>query len=108
MQTQKDKVIIDTSDTPDLKEYFTRLEPGDECSAKTLNMSLDSFDDGIAILSINDVELEKPKGVEGAEGAEADKDDDVDENEPVSAKLYKTKKKEAAQADSAVGEVDGG
>lgn len=95
MQTQKDKVILDVSDDPKLKEYFSRKEPGEKCKL-TMTTSLDENEGDTVILSIDpdeEIKVEMGKGEkepaapkenpsaaeqlysEQSDGAEPDEDD---------------------------------
>ena len=50
----KDKLTLDLSDSPELKEYLTRKEPGDTCHAR-VTVSLDEIGEDLAILSVEDI-----------------------------------------------------
>jgi hypothetical protein len=83
MQTQKDKLILSTEDYPELKDYFSTMEPGDKCAFKG-TASLDENGEGTVILSVDDITFPKNKAGKTGEKDAAD--------ESVASKLYKGRK----------------
>jgi hypothetical protein len=60
MEAQKDVVTLDVSNDPDLKEYFSRKETGDECTGK-FKLQFDELDGDLVRLNITDVKFEMGK-----------------------------------------------
>jgi len=50
----KDKICLDTTDTPDVAEALSRKEPGDEVTYKG-KATIDSNSDGMVTLSITEI-----------------------------------------------------
>lgn len=55
-----DKIVLDVSDSPELKDYFSRKEAGETCSGK-FEATLDEAGEKTVILSIDDIQLHAGK-----------------------------------------------
>lgn len=91
MQTiPKDVLIVSTKDNAPLKEFFSRLEPGDTVSLapKGTKFSFTEFADDVARLDIDEIAF-KGMAAPAAEG-----------EEPVSVKAIKSEKDEVAGEDA--------
>lgn len=71
----KDKIIIDTTDSAEVKEMFSRLAPGDECSGK-FTASLDEAGEQIITLSIKSLQMNEPTDDEATAEPEPDEDEE--------------------------------
>jgi len=87
-----DKIILDVSDSPDLQDYFSRKQPGDECSG-TFKGTLDESTDGTVTLSITDVSIDGAKDDETGEPA----DDEYQEGDSAATTLFKSRKAKASK-----------
>ena len=86
MQTQKDKLILDTNDNDTLKEYFSRKEVGEKCKITSMTVSLDSNDNGVVVLSVDpdeDITFTMPKGDKSSKAG--------DTADGAAARMYKDK-----------------
>lgn len=80
MQTNKDTVILDISDSNDLQELFSRLEAGDKVRFRGEG-SLQDKTEGVVVITIEEVKVSAPAAKQAAE-----KDNN---DEPVSVKAAK-------------------
>lgn len=79
--SQKDKIILDTADSSDITDHFSRLSPGDEVSG-TFKATLDEAGQKVVTLSIKEITIDNAAPVTMAK---ADGGDD----EPASITVLK-------------------
>lgn len=82
---QTDKVILDVSDNPELKEYFSRKEVGEKCKL-TMTVSLDDSEGDTVVLSIDtdeDIKVQMPKGDTGQSA--------TGKSDSAASRMYKSK-----------------
>jgi hypothetical protein len=74
MNTLKDKIIIDCNgdENKAIAEKLSRAEPGDKVEFSRLSASIDSYENGIATLSIEEIAVSGKKVVEKEEEEEAE------------------------------------
>lgn len=93
MIQHNDKLVLDTSDDNELKDYLGTKSAGDECSF-TVRVTLDEQTDNQAVFSVEDLVIDSYRETEDAEPDEEDPvDGPVDEDDhPVIMIMGKGKK----------------
>jgi hypothetical protein len=88
-----DKIVLNPTDSADITEMFSRLNPGDEVSGK-FKATLDEAGQKTVVLSISEIEFDKNEEGEKAEGEEDDEEGEGDEGENDSAAVKMMKSQE--------------
>mgnify|MGYP003649991877 CR=1 FL=1 len=96
MIQHNDKLVLDTSDDNELKDYLGTKSAGDECSF-TVRVTLDELTDNQAVFSVEDLVIDSYRETEDAEDAEPDEEDPIDgpvddDDHPVIMLMSKGKK----------------
>lgn len=93
MIQHNDKLVLDTSDDNELKDYLGTKSAGDECSF-TVRVTLDEQTDNQAVFSVEDLVIDSYRETEDAEPDEMDEEGDSEEagTHPVMMIMSKGKK----------------
>mgnify|MGYP003152703170 CR=1 FL=1 len=93
MIQHNDKLVLDTSDDNELKDYLGTKSAGDECSF-TVRVTLDEQTDNQAVFSVEDLVIDSYRETEDAEPDEMDEEGDSEEagSHPVMMIMAKGKK----------------
>ena len=83
-----DKVVLNLSDNPEMAEYFSRKEPGEECTM-TITGSVDEQTPDQVVLSVDNVSVE---------GYEAGKKNNEEDDVPVMMIMAGKAKKKAGDS----------
>lgn len=83
-----DKLTLDTKDHPELEEHFSRKEPGERCVVR-VEGTLDEFNDGKLVISVDDVKVEAYKEKKAKKEQAVEGDPETEESPAVKvAKRY--------------------
>lgn len=92
MQMQGDKLILDLSDSDELKEFFSRKAAGDTVSGR-FEATIDEIGQPLVTLSIDDIKMAVGKGGKSVE----DDDTQPEPNEAPAVKVSRKRKKQAQE-----------